>query len=607
MRDRTNSVLVVLAACWLGAVAVRGVDDLSGSEATAAREQWLLGYLKVEQAATAVRDQRLALARQLYTEALALFEGVQRRHPGWNPELVSYRTTHCSEQIGRIDEAVAASIDTMSRPELMAEVRRLRDQRQGADAQAQRLAARAEALQGELDAALAHGREAARLRAELAEATARVSTLQARAEVVAADLKAREADLTRLQAAAGDAAALRSTLADLGRQAESARQWQEKASVAESGQREATARAVDLSVALDRARRETDAVRSERDNLARAAAESKERADAAEQNRRAALAELTAVRAHLDEARQGREEVNARRDDAEARARGAAERAAAAAHEVDDLKVTVANLKAEVQALQPAAVAPLREAHAAALLQVHDLRTATDQMRAERDAARAAEQRLTAEREASLRAARDAAQTADRARAEQKQLEAQAAQTLAAGDRPAAEASLRRLLERNPEDAAIAARLGALLADRGDAAAAEPLLQTARRGQPDDPDIALRLGLVLLRQRKPMAAAAALLPAAEAAPDRADVHHFLGVALVESGWRDGAEKSFRRALELDPRRADTAFCLAALLASAGTSRRAEARACYEQALALGAARDASLDRYFLPQTGDGGR
>lgn len=595
MRRQRSAVLTALFAAWLGAGPQPGLGAESDGAATAARQEWMLGFLKLEPAAAAVREQRPALARELYGEALQRFTDVARRFPAWNPDLVSYRVTHCQEQLRLLDEAVAAALDTMDRADLIAEVRRGRDRRQGVEAQAQSLAAQVERLQTELDEALRSARaradEAAQASAELAQIKERENALQKRAEGLAADLKAREADLARLQAAAGDTAALRTSLADLGRQAESARQWQQQASVAETKLKDSLARAADLADQLDRAQRQAEAVRSEREYLSRVAAESKDRAAGLERTQREALAEAATGRTRLEAARQATATLTERYQEADGRA-------AAATRELEDLKVAVANLKTEVQALQPGAVAALREAHTEALRQVAEQRANGERWRTELSAARDAEQRLTAERESALRTTQEAAQAANRLRLEQKQLEEAAGAALARGDAAAAEPLLRQLLEANPREAAVAARLGKLLADRGDAAAAEPLLQAAWRGQPDDVEIALRLGLVLLRQAKAMSALAVLFPASAAAPARADIQHFLGVAMAETGWREGAEKAFARAFELDARRADTAFCMAALLATSGTARRTEAQTWYERALALGAARDAGLDRYF---------
>jgi Flp pilus assembly protein TadD len=608
MRGVPCALCLAGLAGWLLSGPVAVVKAADGGEA-AARQEWMLGYLEVEQAGTALQAEQFALARQLYTEALRHFGEVGRRFPDWNPELVRYRTAHCTEQLRRLDETAATAVDRMGRAELVAEVRRLRDLGQGADAQVQALTTKVGQLESALDSALL-GRqkadaEAVRLAADLARGQAAVADLTARLEAVTRELRAREADLERLQADAGDAAGLKTRLTELARQAESAVQAQQEATAArtriaelETGQRQAASRQAELAAEADRFRRENEAVRAERDREVRARREATDRTEQAEGALGAAAKELEDARRQLAEA--GRESAAAagRQAAAETQAAKAEESLAGAARDSAALRAEAAALRDELKALQAEDVARLRERHAAALGRIEELAAAAERDSAALKAAREAVQRLTAEHEAVQRAAREAAEAERQRRTEIGQAEAAAAQALATGEPATAEASLRRLLEVRPGDARAAARLGILLADRGDLVAALPLLEEARRALPDDPDTLLPLGAARLRQGQALPALAALLQATLVAPDRADVRHLAGVALAEAGCREAAEREFARAFELDGRRADTAYCLAALLASGAPPRRREAREWYERALGLGAARDAGLDQFF---------
>jgi len=575
----------------------------------AARQQWMLGYLKVEQADQALRSEQYALARQLYQEALGEFGEVGRRFPEWNPELVRYRTAHCTEQLRRLEEAVATSLDRMGRTDLVAEVRRLRDLRQGEEARAQAQVAAVEQLQKSLDAALLERQKAdaevTRLRSELEQAQAKGTDLTARLEAMTRDLQAREADLNRLQAAAGDAVARRDRLAELSRQAETATRAGQEAQVArdraadlEARLRQAEAGEAALKTDLDRARREGDAVRAERENEMRAGRDLGGRVAKAESARREAEQELLKTRQELQDARDASAGATARQAAAEAQVAKGAESLAATERDRDALKAQTTALRDELRGLQAADVARLREAHAEALRRLETLTATAARDGAALKGAQETVQRLTAEREAQARAAQESGEAERRRRSEGVRVDAEVAKAQAAGDSAAAEAALRRLLELSPQDPSVGARLGALLADRGEVAAALPYLEGARRNLPDNPDVLLRLGAAQLRQGQPLAASAVLLQATQVAPERADICHLSGVALAEAGARDLAERQFLRAFELDGRRADTAYCLAALLASATPPRRQDARAWYDRALGLGAARDAGLDRFF---------
>lgn len=596
-------LLVVLA----GALGPRAAGAEGGD--AAARQQWMLGYLKAEQADQAFRAEQFALARQLYQEALQGFSEVGRRFPDWNPDLVRYRTAHCTDQLRRLDEAVAAALDRMGRADLVAEVRRLRDLRQGEEARVQAQTAAAEHLQKALDTALLEGRkadaEATRLKAELEQAQAKGADLAARLDTVTRDLQAREADLNRLQAAVGDAVSLRDRLAELSRQAEAASRSAQEAESAraqaadlEARLRQAEAREAALRTDLDRARREGDAVRVERENEIRSRRDLGDQAATAETARRKAEADALKARQELQTAQDAQAAAATRQAAAAAQVATLTEALAATERDRDALKAEAAALRDEARALKAEDVTRLREAHAEALRRIEALTAAAERDGAALKGAQETVQRLTSEKESQARAAQEAAAAERRRRTDIVQAEAEAAKAIAAGDTAAAEAGLRRVLDLAPQDARAAARLGALLVDRGEVAAALPYLEAARRALPDDPDVLLRLGATQLRQGQATAAAATLLQATQVASGRADLCHLAGVALTEAGSRDLAERQFLHAFELDGRRADTAYCLAALLASATPPRRQEARAWYDRALGLGAARDAGLDRFF---------
>ena len=83
-----------------------------------AREDWMAGYVKLEEGGRAEEGGDVAQALALYREALQTFEAVRRQYPGWNPSLLGYRITYCTQRIRRIESQVKQQSPEMSQPEL---------------------------------------------------------------------------------------------------------------------------------------------------------------------------------------------------------------------------------------------------------------------------------------------------------------------------------------------------------------------------------------------------------------------------------------------------------------------------------------------------------
>lgn len=119
-----------------------------------------------------------------------------------------------------------------------------------------------------------------------------------------------------------------------------------------------------------------------------------------------------------------------------------------------------------------------------------------------------------------------------------------------AGQAAIQEAALRR----NPEDADVAANLGAFRQLMGDAAGATAAYEQALRSDPDHVQANVELAIVLMaaKQEDGLPRAVALLRrATEVAPGEARPHLTLANALRKQGDADGAIESYRRAIAID--------------------------------------------------------
>jgi len=88
-----------------------------------AREEWMAGFLKLEDGGKAEEGGRLSVALDLYRQALTAFREVQRKYPAWNPSLMTYRITFCEGRIERLEKAVGEEAKTLPKSDLEVVVR----------------------------------------------------------------------------------------------------------------------------------------------------------------------------------------------------------------------------------------------------------------------------------------------------------------------------------------------------------------------------------------------------------------------------------------------------------------------------------------------------
>ncbi|MFA4945223.1 MAG: tetratricopeptide repeat protein [Lentisphaeria bacterium] len=268
-----------------------------------ARDLWIGGYLKFEEAAKEEKASNQLRALELYRTAVAVFQQVQAKYPDWNVSLLDYRIRNCQAKIAELEAAVAtrnldlskSDLLTLTRTqdaqlksisgELAAAKRQLaaalqaRDRAQAESARILTLANQAEKLlqekQALQDARLAAERNAERLQGEVARLES-AAGMKAKAEELQRRLDLARARQAELEAAAEERLATLQTLNDKGqalsKEVQTLTAAQGKAEKAIAGLKadlkrqaeETTAREEDLDQARKEQRRLTDQLADER-------------------------------------------------------------------------------------------------------------------------------------------------------------------------------------------------------------------------------------------------------------------------------------------------------------------------------------------------------
>ena len=161
---------------------------------------------------------------------------------------------------------------------------------------------------------------------------------------------------------------------------------------------------------------------------------------------------------------------------------------------------------------------------------------------------------------------------------------AQALAAFQAGRLEEAEAILRGILARTPDDAGCWNNLGNLLQEVRRLDEAEAAFRRAIALLPDHPEFHNNLGNLFKLARRLPEAEAAYRRGIECKPDNPATYNLLGILCTEAGKLDDAEAAYHRALELNPEFADAHNNLGILFKAAG--KPAEAEAEYRRALQL---------------------
>jgi Flp pilus assembly protein TadD len=156
----------------------------------------------------------------------------------------------------------------------------------------------------------------------------------------------------------------------------------------------------------------------------------------------------------------------------------------------------------------------------------------------------------------------------------------------------AAEGTVQRVLSRHPQDADAYRNLAALESDRGHLRLAESALQSARKLDAKDPGISNSLGLLAMRRDDVAAAKANFEEAVKLDASFGGAWANLGALALRYRDYAAAESNYSKALAMDGGRWETH--LAHGWALSGLKKPKEARAEYEQVLALQPAQEDAL-------------
>jgi len=120
-------------------------------------------------------------------------------------------------------------------------------------------------------------------------------------------------------------------------------------------------------------------------------------------------------------------------------------------------------------------------------------------------------------------------------------------------------AAQKRLIEQNPDSAALVNDLGNLLLLDGLEQAAEEAYETSLQLDPELISARYNLALLLQQTDRPRRAEREYRRVLKAEPQNAWAHYQMGVLLAQRGKRANAIQSFARAMRLNPRLTDPAF------------------------------------------------
>ncbi|MFM1768034.1 MAG: repeat containing protein [Verrucomicrobiota bacterium] len=178
-----------------------------------------------------------------------------------------------------------------------------------------------------------------------------------------------------------------------------------------------------------------------------------------------------------------------------------------------------------------------------------------------------------------------------------------AAPVLAAADRAIdagryeeAEGQFRALLEKNPDQPYLLARLASAQLDQDKVGPAETHLQKLLALEPRNPAALQMMGDVKYRQAKFDESVTLLGQAVQARPEVPETQFRLGQALIATGQRQAAEASFRKSLQLRPGWGEPHYQLAVLYATQQPGYPELAQYHYKRAIAGGMPRNPNLER-----------
>ena len=114
----------MIAIRWLPIVMLLAATlPVANGKTPTAREEWMTGFVKLEEGGKAEEGGQASVALDLYRQALNTFREVQRKYPSWNPSLMTYRITFCEKRIERLQKVVGEKATAMPKADLEVVVR----------------------------------------------------------------------------------------------------------------------------------------------------------------------------------------------------------------------------------------------------------------------------------------------------------------------------------------------------------------------------------------------------------------------------------------------------------------------------------------------------
>ena len=260
--------------------------------------------------------------------------------------------------------------------------------------------------------------------------------------------------------------------------------------------------------------------------------------------------------------------------------------------ELDDAEVRADQAELKVQQAE----AKLKDAEQATLQAEKEAQTATKEAQKARDQKTDAEERLAGAKKKAD--AEQSARAADKAKAEKPAKPAEK-KTETAQEEPQATAASPVAATVPPRDVPkgmLAADFVRQLLQQGENDAALATVQEARKARPTDMNLVLIEGIALIRLQQYREAAAMLVDLAKNNPRNAEIHATLGAAMMGAGFYEEARETLLMALKFDKNLPECLYNLAQLYALVDPKDVKQARKYYKQALDLGVAPDAQLEK-----------
>lgn len=181
---------------------------------------------------------------------------------------------------------------------------------------------------------------------------------------------------------------------------------------------------------------------------------------------------------------------------------------------------------------------------------------------------------------------------------QKKSLAEEAARSFGQGDFPKAEETYRLIVEADPADVPMRCNLGVALLRQHKFEAARDTFQRALETDESSAFAHLMLGVCHWQMKQPELAVDRFNRSLVLQPRNAQAWTYLGLVAMERSAFGDAETAFRKAIELRPDDPEARYNLAVVCTKPGRADPVEARKQYDEAVRLGARRDAVIEDFL---------